>query len=92
MCVIGDKIVFAICDVALGYKTKPEYIWPNKPSPSKFLFVSSNASAISSIAYILFNGLVEPACSFPEGSKLICLNFSVFNSFNAVPSCTSSAL
>ena len=92
MCVMGDKIVFAICDVALGYKTKPAYIWLVKPSPNKFLLVSSNASAISSIAYMPLSGLVDPTSNFLAGSKLIALNLAVFNSLAAVPSCTSSAV
>ena len=49
-CVTGDKIVLAICDVALGYKTKLSYILPKVPDPAIFKPVSSNASATAVLA------------------------------------------
>ena len=60
-CVIGDKIVLAICDVAFGYNINPSYICAPVPLAAPCLFVSSNASAISSIAYLPFKGFVIPA-------------------------------
>ena len=62
--VIGDKIVLAICDVALGYKIKFSYALPSILFAPKFCDVSSNASAIPLIANLPFKGFVIPSATW----------------------------
>ena len=59
-CVTGDKIVFAICDVAFGYKKN----FHTRINALVFLFdafVFSSASATPFFANLPLIGLVEPA-------------------------------
>ena len=75
-CVTGDKIVFAICDVALGYKNKFSYTRINALEFLLLAFVFSNASATPFFANLPLIGLVEPASNCFAGSIFIFLKSS----------------
>ena len=83
---IGLRIVFAICDVALGYKIRLSYICLTVPLSLASIADSSIASATPFSAYLPFKGLVIPASTVLLGSIsiLFILPPNALNASNSV--------